>query len=105
MLWHVCPEGQALPEPHVPPRAQAGLPGTHAQPSDISEGLKMRLHDIPIPQAEPPHCGTVPTDHQPVAVVLDFVDPIGARQWLCSFNRLGGDNEPGWKTFDFHVPA
>src|SRR5258706_10800106 len=52
-----------------------------------------------------PHCGAVLTHDQPVTVMLDLVNPIGTRRRSQSFNRLGGDDEPGRKTFIFHVPA
>jgi hypothetical protein len=38
-----------------------------------------------------PHCGTVPVDDHPIAVVFDW-----------SFDRLSGDDEPGRKRIDFH---
>jgi hypothetical protein len=43
-------------------------------------------------------------DDNSVAVVFDFVDPIGAGRRLCSFNRLSGDHEPGRERIDFHCP-
>jgi hypothetical protein len=54
--------------------------------------------------ADEPHCGTVPAHDNSVAVMFDFVNPVGADRRLWSFNRLSGDDEPGRKRNDFHCP-
>ena len=41
-----------------------------------------------------PHNRTVAADDQPIAVMLDFVNPIGTGGRFWSFNRLSGDDEP-----------
>jgi len=33
--------------------------------------------------------------------MLDFVDPVDTGRCSGRCDRLGGDNEPGWKRFDF----
>jgi hypothetical protein len=41
-------------------------------------------------------------DDHPVAVMFDFVDPVGSDRRLSSFNRLSGDDEPGGKVLGIH---
>ena len=46
-----------------------------------------------------PDRGTVPAHNQPVAVMLDFMDPICTGRRFSSFDRLGRDDEPGRQTW------
>jgi hypothetical protein len=41
------------------------------------------------------HCVAVLADKQLVAIVLDFVNPLGAGWRLVALYRLGGHREPG----------
>jgi hypothetical protein len=49
-----------------------------------------------------PDRGTISADDHPIAVMFDFVNPVGADRRLLSFNRLSGDDESGRERIDFH---
>jgi hypothetical protein len=44
----------------------------------------------------------IPADDNSIAVMLDFVNPVGADRRLWSFNRLSRYDEPGREMIDFH---
>jgi hypothetical protein len=70
----------------IPALAQA-LDGT-SSPANVA---------LLLPGVVEPIAAVAAPDDQPISIMLDFVDPIGADRRFSSFNRLSGDDEPGRK--------
>jgi hypothetical protein len=49
-----------------------------------------------------PHSGTVPANNQPIAVMLDLMNPTGAGGRSFSHNRLGRNYKAGRKALNPH---
>jgi hypothetical protein len=56
---------------------------------------------ICVAAVDPDH-RAVPADDHPVTVMLDFVNPVDTNWWPRRCDRLGRNDEAGWKTLDPH---